>query len=123
VEMKVELRTSTGATPKPVAAKPDPQLNDKEKARIRTMKCSDYLWEWQLLRDEAGDAAATEFMPRIAIGMYIAKRAEAKQYVDGKVWKVSAKALKETAKRCEDQPQAPFFEGLFSTVLDEQTAD
>src|SRR5688572_21738192 len=38
-DVKVELRASTGAEPKPVAAKPDPQLTDKEKARIRRMKC------------------------------------------------------------------------------------
>ena len=53
VEMKVELRQSTGAEPKPVAAKPDPQLTDKEKARIKKMRCSDFLWEWDLIR-EAG---------------------------------------------------------------------
>ena len=120
IEMKVELRTSTGATPKPVAAKPDPQLTDKEKARIRAMKCSDFVWEWELLRDEADDAAATEFMPRIAITMYAAKRAEAKEYVDAKVWKASAKALKETTKRCGDMPQAPFWDGVFKTVMDEE---
>ena len=97
IEMKVELRPSTGAEPKPVAAKPDPQLTDKEKARIRKMKCSDFVWEWDLLRDEADDAAATEFMPRIAIAMYAAMRTEAGEYVDAKVWKASAKALREAA--------------------------
>jgi len=119
-EVKVELRASTGAEPKPVAAKPDPQLTDKEKARIRKMKCSDFTWEWKLLRDEADDAAATEFMPRIAIAMYTAMRSEAKEYVDTKVWKASAKALRESAKRCNDQPQAPFWDGVFKTVLDEE---
>src|SRR5262245_38670288 len=72
IEMKVELRSSTGNQPKPVAAKPDPQLNDKEKARIKKMRCSDYVWEWDLLRKDAGDATATEFMPRIATTMYAA---------------------------------------------------
>jgi hypothetical protein len=119
IEMKVELRTSTGANPKPVAAKPDPQLNDKEKARIRKMKCSDFDWEWKLLRREADDAAVTEFMPRIAVTMYAALRTEAGEYVDAKVWKASAKALKESADRCEKQPQAPFFDGVFKAVMDE----
>jgi hypothetical protein len=119
IEMKVELRSSTGATPKPVAAKPDPQLTDKEKVRIRAMKCSDFVWEWELLRDEADDAA-TEFMPRIAIAMYATKRADAKEYVEAKIWKASAKALKESAKRCGDTPQAPFWDGVFSTVMDEE---
>jgi len=45
IEMKVELRSSTGNEPKPVAAKADPQLNDKEKARIKKMRCSDFVWE------------------------------------------------------------------------------
>ena len=94
IEMKVELRPSTGAEPKPVAAKPDPQLTDKEKARIRKMKCSDFIWEWDLIREEADDAAATEFMPRIATTMYAAMRTEAGEYVDAKVWKASAKALR-----------------------------
>jgi TonB family protein len=119
VEMKVELLQSMGNAPKPLAAKPDPQLNDKEKARIRSMKCSDFLWEWNLLRDES-DNAATEFMPRLATAMYVAVRAEAKEYVDAKVWKASAKALKESADRCEDSPGAPFWEGVFKTVLDEE---
>jgi TonB family protein len=119
IEMKVELRPSTGATPKPTAAKPDPQLTDKEKARIRRMKCSDFVWEWGMLEDEADDAAATEFMPRIAIAMYAAMRTEAGEYVDAKVWKASGKALKESADRCEENPQAPFWDGVFKGVLDE----
>ena len=119
VEMKVELRTSTGANPKPTAAKADPQLTDKEKARIRRMKCSDFVWEWKLLDDEAGAAAATEFMPRIAIAMYAAMRTEAGEYVDAKIWKASAKALKETAERCGDTPTAPFWDGVFKSVFDE----
>jgi hypothetical protein len=119
IEIKVELRASTGATPKPTAAKADPELTDKEKARIRRMKCSDFVWEWEILRDEADDAAATEFMPRIAVAMYAAMRTEAGEYVDAKVWKASAKALKETADRCEDKPEAPFWDGVFKAVLDE----
>ena len=119
VDVKVELRPSTGAAPKPVAAKPDPQLTDKEKARIRKMKCSDFVWEWKILDDEAGAAAATEFMPRIAIAMYAAMRTEAGEYVDAKIWKASAKALKETAERCGDTPSAPFWDGMFKTVFDE----
>ena len=61
-------------------AKPDPQLTDKEKARIRKMTCKDFLWEWDLLREEADDAVATEFMPRIATIMYAAARTEAGEY-------------------------------------------
>jgi hypothetical protein len=119
IEMKVELRPSTGATPKPTPAKADPQLTEKEKARIRKMKCSDFVWEWEMLRDRADDAAATEFMPRIAVTMYAAMRTEAGEYVDAKVWKASAKALKEAADRCGKDPQAPFWEGVFKTVMDE----
>jgi len=119
VGMKVELRVSTGAEPKPVAAKPDPQLTDKEKARIKKMRCADFAWEWDLIRDEANDAAATEFMPRIATTMYAAARTEAGEYVDVKVWKAAPKALKETAERCGENPQAPFWEGVFKTVMDE----
>ena len=119
IEMKVELRPSTGAVPKPAAAKADPQLTEKEKARIHKMKCSDFVWEWDLLRDEADDAAATEFMPRIAIATYAAMRTEAGEYVDAKVWKASAKALKESADRCKENPQASFWDGVFKAVLDE----
>jgi hypothetical protein len=119
IEMKIELRQSTGSEPKPVAAKPDSQLTDKEKVRIRKMRCSDFVWEWDLIRDEAGDAAATEFMPRIATTMYTTFRTEAGEYVDTKVWKSAPKALKESAQRCRENPQAPFWEGIFKTVLDE----
>ena len=119
VDVKVELRPSTGAVPKPVAAKPDPQLTEKEKARIRKMKCSDFVWEWKILDDEAGAAAATEFMPRIATAMYAAMRTEAGEYVDAKIWKASSKALKEVAERCSETPAAPFWDGVFKTVFDE----
>jgi len=119
VDVKVELRPSTGSLPKPVAAKPDPQLTEKEKARIRRMKCSDFTWEWKLIEDEADDAAATEFMPRVAIAMYASARTEAGEYVDAKVWKASGKALKETAKRCGESPTAPFWDGVFKAVFDE----
>jgi TonB family protein len=118
VDVKVELRPSTGAVPKPVAAKPDPQLTDKEKARIRKMKCSDFVWEWKILDDEAGAAAATEFMPRIATAMYAAYRTEQGEYVDAKVWKASAKALAEAAKRCADTPDALFWQDTFRLVMD-----
>ena len=70
-------------------------------------------------RDEADDAAATEFMPRIATTMYAAARTEAGEYVDAKVWKASAKALKEAAERCSDTPSAPFWQDIFKPVMDE----
>jgi len=119
IEMKVELRNSTGAEPKPVPAKPDPQLADKEKARLRKMTCRDFIWEWDLLRDEAKDGVYTEFMPRIAISSYAQARSEAGDVVDAKVWPVSKKALKQTVDQCRDTPTAPFFEGVFKSVMDE----
>ena len=122
VEMKVELRASTASEPKPVAAKPDPQLTDKEKVRIKKMRCADFVWEWNLIRDEAGDAAATEFMPRIATTMYASARTEAGDYVDAKVWKAAPKALKESVKRCGENPQAPFWDGIFKTAMDENVS-
>jgi predicted component of type VI protein secretion system len=122
VEMKVELRQSTGSEPKPVAAKPDPQLTDKEKARIRRMRCLDFVWEWDVIREDSSDVA-TEFMPRIATTMYATMRSEAGQVVDSKVWKVSAKALRESADRCRDTPQAPFWGATFKPTMDEAVAD
>jgi hypothetical protein len=119
IEMKVELRASTASEPKPVAAKPDPQLTDKEKERIKKMACRDFIWEWDLLRQEAKDATATEFMPRIAVSMYAALRTEAGEYVDAKVWKASTKGLKESVDQCRDNPQAPFFDGIFKSVMDQ----
>jgi hypothetical protein len=118
IEMKVELRQSTAGEPKPVPAKPDPQLTDKEKARIRKMTCKDFIWEWDLLREEADDSVVTEFMPRIAVLSYAAMRTEAGEYVDAKVWKASAKGLREAVDQCRDQPQAPFFDGIFKSVMD-----
>jgi len=122
-EVKVELRQSTGDSPKPVAAKPDPELNDKEKARIRRMRCVDFLWEWDLLREEADNGVTTEFMPRIATIMYASMRSEAGDVIDAKVWKASAKGLREAADRCRETPAAPFWEGVFKPVMDEEVAD
>jgi hypothetical protein len=117
-EMKVELRTSTGAEPKPVPAKPDPQLNEKERARILKMTCKDFIWEWDILREAASDPY-TEFMPRIAVITYAKLRADAGDVVDGKVWPVSKKVLKQSVDQCRDNPQTPFFEGVFKSVMDE----
>jgi hypothetical protein len=119
IEMKVELRNSTGPEPKPVAAKSDPQLADKEKARIRKMTCKDFIWEWDILRDAAGDGVYTEFMPRLAISAYAQMRSEAGDVVDAKVWPASKKALKQSVEQCRDAPTAPFFDGVFKTVMDE----
>ena len=105
IEMKVELRSSTGTEPKPVAAKPDPQLNDKEKARIRKMRCSDFIWEWDLIREEAGDATATEFMPRIATMMY-ADHAQRSGRIRRrrKSGRRRPRALREAADQCRESP-------------------
>jgi hypothetical protein len=119
IEMKVELRASTGAEPKPVPAKPDPQLTDKEKARIRKMSCRDFIWEWDVLREAAGDGVYTEFMPRIAITMYAQARSEAGDVVDAKVWPASRKALKQSVDQCRDNPASAFFDGVFKSVMDE----
>jgi TonB family protein len=119
IDMKVELRASTGSNPKPVAAKANPQLTENEKARIRKMTCADFKWEWDLIEKEADDAAATEFMPRIATAMYAALRTEQGEYVDAKVWKASAKGLKEAAKRCGDNAGQLFFQDTFKPIMDE----
>jgi TonB family protein len=118
IEMKVELRPSTGTEPKPSPAKPDPQLTAKEKVRIRNMTCADFNWEWDIIRDAADDGAATEFMPRIATTMYAALRTEAGEYVDAKVWKAAPKALREAADRCKSSAQAAFWQDTFKPVMD-----
>jgi hypothetical protein len=118
IEMKVELRQATGAEPKPVPAKPDAQLTDKEKARIRKMRCADFAWEWELIRSESANPS-TEFMPRIATSMYATARTEAGDYVESKVWKAAAKGLKETADQCRESPNAMFWDGVFRSVMDE----
>jgi len=116
------LRNATGAEPKPVPAKPDPQLADKEKARIHKMTCKDFIWEWDILRDAAGDGVYTEFMPRIAVSAYAQARAEAGDVVDAKVWPASKKVLKETVERCRDNPAQLFWQDTFKPVMDEAVA-
>jgi hypothetical protein len=119
IEMKVELRSSTGAEPKPVPAKADPQLTDKEKARIRKMTCKDFIWEWDLIRDVAGDGVYTEFMPRIAVSAYAQARSEAGDVVDAKVWPASKKGLKTAVENCRDNPAQLFWQDTFKPVMDE----
>jgi hypothetical protein len=58
-------------------------------------------------------------MPRIATTMYAAMRTEAGDYVDAKVWKAAPKGFKESASRCKDSPAAPFWDGVFKSVMDE----
>lgn len=118
-EMKVELRTSTGVEPKPVASKVDPQATEKERERIGRMTCADFTWEWNLIEDAAGGATVTEFMPRIATLMYANARTQAGDYVDAKVWKAAPKALREAADRCEEKPQALFWQEILRPLMDE----
>jgi TonB family protein len=118
-EIKIELRPSTAASPKPVAARADSERNEKERERIRRMTCADFTWEWDIIRDAADSAATTEFMPRIATTMYAAARTQAGDYVDAKVWKASAKAIREAADRCGENPGALFWQDTFRTVMDE----
>jgi hypothetical protein len=83
------------------------------------MTCPDFVWEWELLRDLAGNGAATEAMPRVAITMYARLRSDNGEYVGADVWKESAKALRESADRCQDNPQALFWQETLKPVLDE----
>lgn len=119
IDMKVELRTSTGNQPKPVAAVPEQELLDREKARIQKMTCEDFRWEWEFLRGEVKDSAAMEFMPRIATSMYAAMRTEAGDYVDAKVWKAAPKGLREAAEQCEDNPARLFWQDTYRPIMDE----
>jgi hypothetical protein len=57
-------------------------------------------------------------MPRIATTLYASMRSEAGDYVDGKVWKAAPKALREAADQCKDNPSAPFWDGIFKSVMD-----
>jgi hypothetical protein len=118
-EVKIELRPSTAESPKPIAARADSERNEKERERIRRMTCADFTWEWDIIKDAAESAAATEFMPRIATSMYAAARTQAGDYVDAKVWKASSKALRETVDRCRDNPGALFWQDTFRAVMDE----
>jgi TonB family protein len=119
VDMRVELRASTGNEPKPVPANSGPEITEQEKARIGRMKCSDFRWEWELLRAEARDNTPMEFMPRIATAMYASMRTEAGDYVDAKVWKAAAKGLREAAERCEDTPGQLFWQDTYKPIMDE----
>jgi hypothetical protein len=83
------------------------------------MHCSDFAWEWDLIREQAGDAAPIEFMPRIATTMYANYRSEMGDYVDAKVWKAAPKALRDTADQCRNDPAALFWDGVFKTRMDE----
>lgn len=116
--VKLELRQSTGDSPKPMAANTDPEATEKEKARISRMRCADFRWEWDLIKDASGDPDM-EFMPRIATLMYAAMRTEAGDYVDVKVWKEAPKALKKAAEQCGDNPNAAFWEGVYRPLMDE----
>lgn len=119
IEMKVELLQATAQRPKPMAANPDPQFTEKEGERILKMTCPDFVWEWELLRGLVGNSAATEAMPRVAITMYARLRSDNGEYVGADVWKESAKALRESADRCKENPQALFWQGTLKPVLDE----
>jgi TonB family protein len=119
IDMKVELRSSTGNAPKPVAATPEQEFADQEKQRIQKMTCADFRWEWEFLREAVDDAAAMEFMPRMATSMYAAMRTEAGDYVDAKVWKSAAKGLREAAEQCEANPARLFWQDTYRPIMDE----
>ena len=100
------------------------RLQEQRERKASWKKWGPYLSErqWGTVREDSSDVA-TEFMPRIATTMYATMRSEAGQVVDAKVWKVSAKGLRESADRCRDTPQAPFWEATFKPIMDEAVAD
>ena len=53
------------------------------------------------------------------LAMYAALRTEQGEYVDAKVWKASAKALAEAAKRCRDSADQLFWQDTFKPIMDE----
>ena len=72
------------------------------------MRCSDFVWEWDLIREEAGDAAATEFMPRIATTMYASMRSEAGEYVDAQGVEGVAQGAARSGRSVQGQPERAF---------------
>ncbi len=120
VEMKVELRPSTGAEPKPVAAKADPQLTDKEKARIRKMKCSDFVWEWEADREMKPTTRpppnSCRASPSPCTQPCVPRPANTSTPRSGRP---PPRPSRNPPTAAATDPQAPFWEGVFKSVMDE----
>jgi TonB family protein len=124
VDMKLEFRVSAGAEPKPTAAKSDPQATENEKARIRRMRCRDFTWEYDLIRDLAShDDISTESLARLSLAMYAAERAAGGTVVDGQVWKSAAKAMRQVADSCKENPAVNYYNEALKPVVDALVAD
>jgi TonB family protein len=124
VAMKVEFRVSTAQEPKPAPANSDPAATENEKARIKRMRCSDFNWEYQFIREQSGrDDISTEALARLSLAAYAAERAAAGTVVDALVWKNAAKAIRQTAEFCGENPAVNYYNEALKPVLDGLLAD
>jgi TonB family protein len=91
-----------------------------EISRIVHMRCRDFVWEYDFMKDIAGSRPIeTEVMPRALLATYLvhAKTSDAQV---AKVGSVFPAVLRASAGRCRDEPDAPFFTDSFAPAMNKR---
>ena len=119
VEMKVELRQSTAAEPKPVPPSPTPARRQGKGAHQ-----ADALFGFRLGVESHPGRGGRWRRHRIHAAhrhLHVCRHAHRGRRICRcpKSWKAAPKALREAAEPCEENPGAPFWDGVFKGVMDE----
>jgi hypothetical protein len=94
----------------------DDQLRG-EVSRIVRMRCRDFAWEYDFMKDIAGSKPVeNEAMPRAVLAMYLVHGKTTGAEV-AKVGAAFPAALRGSAQRCHDAPDAKFFTESFVPAM------
>lgn len=111
---------STGEFPGSTATRAAPSRNDlyDEVGRVTRMRCKDFLWEYDLLKDIAGSRPVNdELMLRTTQAMYLVHSKTSGDAVKDVGLKFS-RALREAVSQCRKIPEEKFFIGVFAPAFD-----
>jgi TonB family protein len=114
-------RTNPGEFPDEAPAEPiDPRVYD-EGGRVLRMRCKDFLWEYDFLRDVAGGNAPFELELMTQTSLFeAAKKVRVPVAEYPRIKKNLRRTLRETAKTCRARPEDMYIEHVLAPALEAQ---
>lgn len=95
----------------------DPRLRD-EHGRVARMRCKDFLWEYDLLRDIAGGATPLNLERMTQTAFVMAFDASGLPDTEGqKLGRQFKRIFRDAARNCRNQPDAMFLEQVLVPVM------
>jgi TonB family protein len=104
--------------PDPASSGPSQTRLDNEVQRVERMKCKDFVWEYNFMREAAYQQRLTfgEELFQTALGMFISRE----RVLDAQIAVLSRSvvpAMDASAQACRSKPDEVFFSSVFSPTL------